>query len=215
MAHRFQRREDTAMRMRSLWFVLGMLGTAAALASGATAADPGMGAMQKEAPGPAKPPIRTTMQKLHGLPGGVPRGWKFTVPPGDAKAGHEAFVKFECFKCHAVKGEQYPSVAKKATDVGPDLSGMGGHHLAEYFAESIMNPNAVILTDEKGYTGQDGTSVMPDYSQSMTVRELVDLVAYLHRLREGGMDHMKMGSGPAKKAPMKMPGDSGHGAMGK
>jgi mono/diheme cytochrome c family protein len=124
-------------------------------------------------------------------------------------------VKFECFKCHAVKGEEFPGVAKTATDVGPDLTGMGGHHLAEYFAESIMNPNAVILTDEKGYMGQDGKSVMPDYSQSMTVRELIDVVAYLKSLKEGDMDHMKMGSGPAKKAPTKMPGDSGHGAMGK
>lgn len=160
--------------------------------------------------------IRTTLKQLHMSPSGVPKGWKFTVPPGDPKAGRAAFVKFECFKCHAVKGEEFPGVAKTAADVGPDLTEMGGRHPPEFFTQSIIDPNAVILTD-KGYTGPDGKSIMPDYSQSMTVRELVDVVAYLKSLKEGGSGHMdmKMGSSSAKKAPMKMPGDSGHGAMGK
>jgi hypothetical protein len=54
---------------------------------------------------------------------------------------------------------------------------MGGHHPAEYFAESILNPNAVIIVGP-GYTGADGLSIMPDYRESLTVAELIDLVAY-------------------------------------
>src|SRR2546422_3347053 len=36
---------------------------------------------------------------------------------------------------------------------------------AEYFAESILSPNAVIL-DGPGYTGPDGKSIMPSYARS-------------------------------------------------
>ncbi len=47
----------------------------------------------------------------------------------------------------------------------------GGAHPYEYFAESIINPNAVINHDakEKGYTGPDGKSKMPDYNETFTV----------------------------------------------
>jgi cbb3-type cytochrome oxidase cytochrome c subunit len=73
--------------------------------------------------------------------------------------------------------------------VGPDLSGMGSHHPAEYFAESIINPNRVIV-DGPGYTGPDGRSRMPEYSDSLTIRQLVDLVAYLNSLKS---DNESMG----------------------
>lgn len=58
---------------------------------------------------------------------------------------------------------------------------MGTDHTAEYFADSILNPNAVIVTGPR-YTGPDGLSVMPDYRDSLTVTELIDLVAYLKSL---------------------------------
>jgi hypothetical protein len=60
---------------------------------------------------------------------------------------------------------------------------MGTLHPAEYIAESIVNPNAVILIGE-GYTGPDARSVMPDYGHLLTVQDLVDLVAYLKGLTE-------------------------------
>jgi cbb3-type cytochrome oxidase cytochrome c subunit len=97
------------------------------------------------------------MEQLHSL-GGVPRGWRFTVPPGDPAAGRKVFVGLECFKCHSVKGESFPGApAKHAGEVGPDLAGMGDHHPAEYFAESILNPNK-ILVEAPGYIGPDGSS---------------------------------------------------------
>jgi hypothetical protein len=51
----------------------------------------------------------------------------------------------ECFACHAVKGENFPKTSKRRQEAGPDLTGMGSHHPPEYFAESIMNPNRVIV----------------------------------------------------------------------
>jgi mono/diheme cytochrome c family protein len=135
------------------------------------------------------PPIKATMEQLH-RSGGVPQGWKFLMPPGNPAEGKKAFVTLECYRCHEVKGEDFPN-AKKPGDVGPELTGMGAHHPAEYFAESIVNPNRVIIQGP-GYTGPDGLSKMPDYSESLTVRQLVDLVAYLKSLQGGSMKEMKM-----------------------
>ena len=58
---------------------------------------------------------------------------------------------------------------------------MGHHHPAGYLAESVLNPNAVII-EGRGYTAPDGSSIMPDYRGSLTVAELDDLVAYLKSL---------------------------------
>ena len=50
-----------------------------------------------------------------------------------------------------------------------------------YLLESILNPNAVIV-EAPGYTGPDGRSIMPDYRDSLSTRELIDLIAYLKSL---------------------------------
>lgn len=112
---------------------------------------------------------------------GTPGGWTFGLPTGDPAKGRQAFAKFECFKCHEVKGEEFPAAADKE-NVGPELSMMGPLHDAEYFAESLVNPGKVI-EQGKGYAATDGSSRMPSFNDSMSVQELVDLVAYLKRLR--------------------------------
>ncbi len=128
------------------------------------------------------PSRRVTMQELHEN-GGVPRGWKFTLPAGgDAARGREVFVSLECYKCHTVHGEPFPAAGGDAKNAGPELSGMGQHHPAEYFAESIVNPNAVIVTGQ-GHTGPDGLSIMPSFADSLSVTQLLDLVAYITSLK--------------------------------
>ena len=127
--------------------------------------------------------ITITMDELHRA-GGVPPGWRFSWPGGDAARGREVFAKLECYQCHEVKGETFPAVAPDPSRRGPALSGMGDHHPAEYFAESIVNPNAVIVAGP-GHTGPDGRSIMPDYRDSLTLAETIDLVAYLRTLTGG------------------------------
>ena len=129
-------------------------------------------------------PIRITMEELHKA-GGVPPGWKFAFPDGDPVNGRKAFADFECFSCHQVKGEKFPP--GKKGDVGPELTGMGSRHPTDYFLESVLNSNAVIV-EGPGFTGPDRLSKMPDYRDSMTVAQLIDLVAYLKSLT-GGDDH--------------------------
>ena len=125
-------------------------------------------------------PIRMTMKELHEQ-GGVPRRWKFLMPPGDPAEGRRVFVAMECFACHTVEGEAFPDHTRIARGPAPDLTGMGSEHPAEYFAESIIHPNRVIVLGP-GYTGWDSFSKMPAYAELMTVKQLIDIVAYLKSL---------------------------------
>lgn len=112
---------------------------------------------------------------------GTPEGWKFTWPKGDPVKGRAVFQKLECYSCHEVKGESFPAPARAET-IGPELSAMGPMHPPEYFAESIINPSAVIEPG-KGYAAPDGSSKMPSFDDSVTIREVIDLVAYLGSLK--------------------------------
>ncbi len=121
-------------------------------------------------------PRRVTMAELHAS-GGIPPGWLFSPPPGDALRGREVFARLGCAACHRVGGGS-PAAS---SGVGPDLTDAGEHHPAGYLLESVINPNAVIV-EGPGYTGADGRSIMPSYADRLTVQELLDLVAYLRTL---------------------------------
>ena len=120
---------------------------------------------------------------------GMSSDWKFTLPRGNPAEGRKIFVEVECYKCHEVKGEKFPAVAEKEKGVGPELAQMAGMHPVEFFAESIINPNAVIdpKGKELGYLGDDGKSKMPDYSDVLTLRQITDIAAYLASLK--GSEH--------------------------
>jgi hypothetical protein len=126
--------------------------------------------------------VRITMDALHRL-GGTPPRWLFTPPSGDPAAGRVAFVRYGCHACHAVMGEDFGEDGGTGERIGPDLSGMGSHHPPGYLAESIVNPDAVLL-EGAGYLGPDGRSRMPAYPE-MSLGELTDLVAYLAGLTGG------------------------------
>ena len=108
-----------------------------------------------------------------------PQGWRFTMPKGDVTKGRAAFEKFECYYCHEVRGERFPDPVESA----PELSQMGPLHPVEFFAESIMNPNAVV---PKVYRESDGKSPMTNFAEKMTVQELIDLSAYIAALKPRG-----------------------------
>src|SRR5688500_4038507 len=117
-----------------------------------------------------------------------PIGWRFTFPKGDAAKGKAVFEKFECHYCHEVRGENFPSPTENA----PELSQMGGLHPLEFFAESIMNPNAVV---PKNHRDAEGKSPMSDFTEKMTVRELIDVSAYIASLRPKGSPKTVAGLG--------------------
>jgi cytochrome c553 len=122
---------------------------------------------------------------------GTPKDWKFTLPSGNVAEGRKLFIEAECHKCHDVTGEKFPEIVKEKGDVGPELAQMAGLHPAEFFFESIVNPDAVVDqgAKETDYVGADGKSKMPDYNDTFTMRQLADLTAYLMSLKGGGHKH--------------------------
>jgi Cu/Ag efflux protein CusF len=108
-----------------------------------------------------------------------PKDWRFAMPKGDPAKGRAVFEKFECYYCHEVRGEQFPS----PTEHAPELSQMGAMHPVEFFAESIMDPNAVV---PKTYRNSEGKSPMTNFAEKMTVQELIDVSAYVASLRPKG-----------------------------
>jgi hypothetical protein len=127
-----------------------------------------------------RPPlgVRVSMPVLHAQ-GGTPLGWQPTFPPGDPAAGRRTFDALGCPACHRVAGETFASGVPEPR--GPELTGMGTHHPAAYFAEAILNPDAVRI-EGPGYLDDDGRSIMPAYD-GMTIGELADVVAYLASLQ--------------------------------
>ena len=117
-----------------------------------------------------------------------PIGWRFTLPKGDPAKGRAVFEKFECHYCHEVRGENFPFPTENA----PELSQMGALHPVEFFAESIMNPNSVV---PKNYRDAEGKSPMSDFTEKMTVRELIDVSAYIASLRPKGSPKTVAGVG--------------------
>jgi mono/diheme cytochrome c family protein len=130
-------------------------------------------------------PVHISMADLHAS-GGTPPGWHFTLPAGDVEQGRRTFVDLGCPSCHVVRGEPF-SPPPGAPAVGPELTGMGSHHPPLYFAESIINPDAVVV-DGPGYASDDGHSRMPTYPD-LTVVQLADLVAYLRSLTDPSEAH--------------------------
>jgi cbb3-type cytochrome oxidase cytochrome c subunit len=129
------------------------------------------------APGSVSPEPSAAGDRKHG----TPKGWRFSWPKGDPAKGRDVFVKLECYSCHEVRGESFPA-ASEGDKVGPELSAMGPLHDPEYFAEAIINPNAVVGSGTE-YAASDGSSKMPSYNDVVTVQEVIDLVAFLSSLR--------------------------------
>jgi mono/diheme cytochrome c family protein len=111
----------------------------------------------------------------------VPRAGKLAWPAGSAARGRATFERFECYSCHEVRGQGFPAATNREA-IGPELSAMGPLHDAHYFVEALVNPGAIVERG-LGYEAPDGSSKMPSYNDSMTVQELIDLVAYLLSLR--------------------------------
>lgn len=111
----------------------------------------------------------------------LPKDWKFEMPAGDAEAGKADFIKLQCTLCHKV-----PAAGLSATrerDLGPELGPAYGKLPPEYIAEAIVNRHKHIAGTLEKYTGaKKVSSKMEEFSDEMTVRELIDIVAFVHSL---------------------------------
>jgi cytochrome c oxidase subunit 2 len=104
--------------------------------------------------------------------GTVPTTTAAAPAKGDATAGSALFKAQGCGGCHTFQP------AGTNGNVGPDLDKLAQYakdanqgSLADFTHESIQNPSAYI---QPGFSNQ-----MPDYGQSLSAKQIADLVAYL------------------------------------
>lgn len=104
----------------------------------------------------------------------------FRLPDGDVDAGRAAFARVGCIQCHSVAGEDGPSLAQPRT-IEVKLGGKVRE--VETYAQlvtSIIYPTHAIKDgDDPAFKDESGNSLMPDLTADMTVRELIDIAAYL------------------------------------
>jgi L-cysteine S-thiosulfotransferase len=105
----------------------------------------------------------------------------FRLPPGDVERGRVAFVELKCHACHEVSGlDDLP-----APVVDPKVPVVLGGEIPHVRTDgdlitSIINPSHKIAPGyplDEVRRGEE--SRMIDYSDAMTVRQMIDLVAFL------------------------------------
>jgi mono/diheme cytochrome c family protein len=101
---------------------------------------------------------------------------------GNAVAGRAAFVELKCNTCHTVAGERLDGKALKQG--GPELGTAEALQSPDEIARSIAAPEHAV-SEKAGPWRQNGKSRMTEYAHVMTVRQLMDLVAYIRSLPGG------------------------------
>lgn len=104
----------------------------------------------------------------------------FRLPEnGSIERGRTAFGELGCHKCHRVVGDDFPA---PTVDLPASVTLGGTVHEVRtdgYLVTSIINPSHKLAGYPKDEVAIEGQSRMPYEMQGMTVRQLVDLVAYL------------------------------------
>ncbi|MBI3317074.1 MAG: c-type cytochrome [Candidatus Omnitrophica bacterium] len=105
----------------------------------------------------------------------------FFLPNGNAKAGKAAFNQLKCNACHWVENdlELPPPVSDQE---GPFIGRKQAAYAAGWLANSIVSPSHVIARDSDGRSEGSDLSRMGDMTETMTVRQLIDIVAYIRSL---------------------------------
>jgi hypothetical protein len=109
----------------------------------------------------------------------------FRLPDnGSVERGKAAFVELQCTRCHTVAGVDLPPPAR----VGFEIPLGGEVYQARtdgYLVTSIIHPSYRLARGSQAVgTAPEDLSSMPDYTHRMTVRQLVDLVAFMQSVYE-------------------------------
>lgn len=102
----------------------------------------------------------------------------FQLPIGDAENGREAFINLKCTVCHNVKGD--PDLPKPVAHTRGPVLGTGEVMTSGEIANAIVSPSHDV--SPRFQKEGEMLSGMGDFSDIMTVRQLVDIVAYLKSL---------------------------------
>ena len=101
------------------------------------------------------------------------------LPAGDSVRGREAFIALRCSACHRVQGATLPApVASPPVPI--TLGAAPSSYTDARLVTAIIAPSHAIARPEHGESvATEGLSRMGDFTSVMTVRQLVDIVAFL------------------------------------
>ena len=110
--------------------------------------------------------------------GGVHSPSGFRLPGnGDIERGKAAFAELKCWSCHTVHGMDFPAPTEQpAVPLGGRVREV---RTDGYLVTSIVHPSHKLAARPVAEISVEGESKMPDYTSSLTVRQLIDLVALL------------------------------------
>ncbi len=104
----------------------------------------------------------------------------FRLPDGDADAGRQAFIALQCSTCHDVAGEKLPEPANRQETIVQLGGPVGVVKTYGQLVSAIIYPSHRITGNlHKDLVSRDGESLMRDFNETMTVQQMIDIVAYL------------------------------------
>ena len=114
---------------------------------------------------------QTVLPTAETVVGAVPTTTTATTAKGDPKAGAVLFKSQGCGGCHTFKPAGTNGTIGPDLDKLPEYAKAADQPLDAFTHESIANPSAYV---EKGYQ-----PTMPDFGQTLSAKQISDLVAYL------------------------------------
>ena len=111
---------------------------------------------------------------------GLESGRGLVLPEGDPELGKQAFIKLQCHACHTIAEVELPDINIDAPVSVPLGAATSDITTYEQLVTSIVNPSHKLNEGYPTYeVSAGGASFMPSMNDFMTVRELVDMVAFL------------------------------------
>ncbi len=107
----------------------------------------------------------------------------YLPPSGDAERGKQAFVEYKCYNCHSIPGVELPQ--REAEPPMVLALGVRMHRVRSYgdLLSAVLFPDHTVSPKFQGAlkaAGEDPESAeMPDFTERMTVAELIDLAEFL------------------------------------
>jgi len=156
------------MLRKTVLFILLLFLTGGSLALAATAP-------KKAAKAPAKPAAVVVNDATFSA--------TVNFPQGNAEAGRLVFRTFKCFACHQIAGPEGQGIKIRTSVSAPLLDSRLGKKEPGEVITSIIAPSHKV-TDAIAKESGGKLSPMGDFTHAMTVRQLVDLVAFLRSIDE-------------------------------
>ena len=104
----------------------------------------------------------------------------FRLPDGDPEAGRQAFIEMQCNTCHDVAGETLPAPATRKDTIVQLGGPVGVVKTYGQLVSAIIYPSHRITGNlHEDLVSVDGVSLMRDFNDTMTVQQMIDIVAYL------------------------------------